>query len=329
MKKIPALRATLRSPAFILCALCALTLFWSYLGTFAALGRIWWKSPQYSHGFLVPAFAAAILWMRWGQFRAELAKPSNWGLPFIVLGGAIRLAGGFFYFPWLDELSLIPTLVGLALLLGGWHALQWSWPAIGFLVFMLPLPFVVETWLSDPLQVFATQASTYVLQTLGFPALSQGNIIILNDSKIGVEEACNGLGMLDVFLAASTAWAFMMKRPLWEKGLVMVSGVPIALIANVMRITATGVLCEWAGSHFAITVFHDWWGWLMMPLALALLWLETRLLSWLVAAPTAMKPASPTVLVPGLPVEIRARTENRPGIPPRMHNQAAMRGIRP
>src|SRR6185295_15946667 len=99
----------------------------------------------------------------------------------------------------------------------------WCWPAVAFLAFMLPLPFVLEVALAGRLQSFATFASTYVLQTLGFPALSEGNVIIVNESKIGVAEACNGLGMPVVFFALSTALAFVIVRPLWEKILVLLS----------------------------------------------------------------------------------------------------------
>src|SRR5262249_50297625 len=158
----------------------------------------------------------------------------------------------------LDSLSLLPSLVGLCVLLGGWPALRWTWPAIAFLSFMLPLPYVVEGAMAQPLQRLATFASTYTLQTIGFPAVAQGNIVIVNDLRIGVVEACNGLGMLVIFFAISTAVAFVIKRPLWEKVVVVASAVPVALLANVARITTTAVLMETVSPEFGQVVFHDW-----------------------------------------------------------------------
>jgi exosortase len=282
-----------------LCAAVAVAFVWSYWSTFAGLAETWMNNPRYSHGFMVPAFAVLLLWMRRGELKTESVHPSAWGLPLLGVAALIRLTGAYFYFPWLDAVSLLPALAGLSVLLGGTAALRASWPAIGFLAFMLPLPFVVEGALATRLQSFATFSSTYVLQTLGLPALAQGNVITVNETKIGVAEACNGLGMLMSFFAISTALAFILSRPLWEKILIVLSAVPVALIANIARITVTGLFGEWFGTQFALKVFHDWSAWLMMPLlALVLLWLELKLLAWLVAVPraqVAVKPVIPTI----------------------------------
>src|SRR5262249_35685267 len=152
--------------------------------------------------------------------------------------------------------------------------LRWSWPAIAFLVFMLPLPFRVEVALSHPLQRVATYLSTYALQTLGFAAVSEGNIIILDNVRIGVVEACNGLGMLVTFVAMTTATVLIVRRSWIETVLILLSAIPIALLANVLRITTTGILHAEVGGQIGDIVFHDLAGWLMMPIALCLLWLE-------------------------------------------------------
>ena len=57
-----------------------------------------------------------------------------------------------------------------------------------------------------------------------------------------------------------------------------------------VRITATGVLYTAAGAGWAEAVFHDLSGWLMMPLALGLLWLELQALARIFVEPA---PASP------------------------------------
>src|SRR5262249_53711533 len=126
--------------------------------------------------------------------------------------------------------------------------------------------------------------------TIGFPALAEGNVVVLSESRIGVVEACNGLGMLVLFFAVSTALALVIRRPLWEKLVIVASAVPGALIANVTRSPVTAVLSETVGAEFAKTVFHEWAGWLMMPFALLLLWLELRLISWFLVIPQVSEP---------------------------------------
>jgi exosortase len=144
---------------------------------------------------------------------------------------------------------------------------------------MLPLPYFLEVSLAHRLQRLATLASTYGLQTLGLAAIAEGNVIIMSEARIGVVEACSGLGMLVTFFAEATAVAMLIRRSILEKLLIVASAVPIALTVNVIRIMVTGIVAETAGESAADRV-HDLAGWFLMPtLALALLWLELAILS--------------------------------------------------
>lgn len=184
---------------------------------------------------------------------------------------------------WFDLLSILPFVAGVFLLAGGWHAIRWTWPAIAFLTFMLPLPYSLEVALRDPLRKIGTKVSTYVMQTIGLPAIAEGNVIVVGDARIGVTEACSGMSMLMVFFAFSTAMAlFIRERPIWEKLLVVASAVPIAIIANVTRITVTGILYATGFAEIADAFFHDFAGWMMIPLAFAILSIELMLASRIV-----------------------------------------------
>jgi exosortase len=285
------------------------SLAWAYWPTLTAMADKWWTDPQYSHGFLVPAFAAYLLWHRRQLLPATLASPSFCGLLLVGLGLGMHLVGAYIYFDALAMASLLPVLAGLALCYGGWPMLRWSWPSIGFLMFMLPLPFRVEVTLSHPLQRLATICSTYVLQTLGLAAVAEGNIIILDNARIGVIEACNGLGMLVTFFAMATATVLVVRRPVIESALVILSAIPIALAANVVRITVTGICHELVSGDAANIVFHDLAGWLMMPLALSMLWLELRLFA-LLLIDTDLEGLPQLGL--GVPVRLAAKTDAAP-----------------
>jgi exosortase len=251
---------------------------WAYWPALTEAAERWARDPQYSHGYLVPAFAALLLWLRRGKLTATALRPSWWGLALLGAAGVLRLAGTFFHFEWFDPISLLPSLAGALLLVAGWAYLRWAWPSIAFLFFMIPLPYNVSKQMAGPLQRIATEASTFLLQVLGLPAIAERNVILLNEVELGVVEACSGLRMLVVFFALSTAVALLMRKPLWERLLVCASAIPIALLTNLLRITATGVLYETAGKEIAEAVFHDLAGWLMMPLALGFLGLELKLL---------------------------------------------------
>lgn len=263
----------------------ALALLWAFWPSLLEMAGRWRHDPQYAHGYLVPGFAAALLWLRRDRLAAGRLEPSWWGAPVLAGGIAMRLGGAYFHYVWIDAISILPCLAGLWLLIGGRTAWRWGWPAIAFLAFMVPLPFRLSLMMAGPLQRLATISSTFMLQTLGMPAVADGNVILLNEVELNVVEACSGLRMLVVFFAFATAVALIVKRPLWEKLLLVVSAIPIALVVNVVRITATGVLFETVSSQAAKLVFHDLAGWLMMPVALVLLGLELQLLKRLVIEP--------------------------------------------
>jgi exosortase len=271
-------------------ALPALALTWAYWTTLVDVSSRWSHDPQYSHGYLVPVFAAVLLWLRRDSCPADGPRPSWWGLPLLAFGITLRLVGTYYYYVWLDPISLVPTLMGACLMIGGKPMIRWAWPSIVFLTFMIPLPFRASTWLSGPLQSLATICSTFALQTLGLPAIAEGNTILLDDKELGIVEACSGLRMLVVFFALSTGMALVIKRRLWEKLLIVASAAPIALVANVLRITATGVLYQMGNSEAAEKFFHDLAGWFMMPLALAMLGLVLFLLSRLLIEPSDAGP---------------------------------------
>lgn len=254
-------------------------LAWAYWPTLRLMADRWAYDPRYAHGYLVPAFALVLLWLRRDRLACVELRPSWWGAVIIAIAAGVRMAGAYVYNDWLDAASLVLSLAGVAALAGGRPALRWSWPAVAFLLFMVPLPFRLELALGWPLQRVATIASAYTLQTLGFAALGEGNIIQMTSSTIGVVEACSGLSMMILFFALATGVVMLIDRPLLDKLIIVASAIPIALIVNILRIVVTGVLNETVGEKVGDVVFHDLAGWLMMPTALLLLGVELWFLS--------------------------------------------------
>jgi exosortase len=269
VRRIGSRQAVIVSALVIVC-------LWVYWGTLRQLVRTWWIDPQYSHGYLVPVFALALCYFR--RDRLKNLQPSAWAIALLAAGIGLRMLAAYFYLTWLDQVSLLPIVGAICLAVGGWPLLDCAWPGIAFLLFMIPLPGRLEGVLSDPLQRIATIGSTNVLQTLGFFAESEGNVIRLSTEDLGVVDACKGLHMLVVFFALSTGVAIISTRPLYQRAIVILSAIPIALLCNILRIAVTGVLYETTNPKLADLVFHDVAGWLMIPLALGFLALEFWLL---------------------------------------------------
>ena len=251
----------------------------AYLDTFS-LVKDEWSNPLYSHGYIVPIFAIGLLWLRFQPFR-PVPLVERWaGLAILVAGLVLRLGGVYMTMMPVDRYSFVIAVFGLFMLVGGWHTIRWSWPAMLFLFFMFPLPSWLEHNILWRLQGLASVVSTFVLQTMGVAAFRQGNVISVPGADLNIADACSGLRMLTIFGALALAMVFLIERPWWDKFIILLSAVPIALIVNIIRITVTGLLYMAVGpeNEFAKKLGHDWAGFFMMPLALGFLWIELQIL---------------------------------------------------
>ncbi len=281
-----------------------LLLVLAYWDTFS-LVKEEWANPLYSHGYIVPIISLALLWLRYQPFRPVPTSERWLGLGIFVLGLAARQLGVYMTMNPLDRYSFLISIVGVFMLVGGFHSIRWAWPALIFLVFMMPLPSILEHNILWRLQTLASVCSTFILQTMGIAAFRQGNLISVPGADLNIADACSGLRMLTIFLALAVAMVFLVERPWWDKFIILLSAVPIALIVNVIRITMTGLLFMAVGSEneFAHKLGHDWAGYFMMPMALGFLWLELQILERL-TVPVNVAQFKP---VGGRPTAIPAR----------------------
>ena len=263
---------------WLVLALVALCLI--YKDVFVSLSNVWSNNADYSHGYLVPIFAAYILWSNRGSLHRSnegnsenVLSNSGLALGASLLGAGLlmRLAGIYMRIQTLEGISIVPFILGAITILYGRRAARWGAPAVLFLLFMIPLPGILSGQLSGLLQTIATQVSTFSFQTLGIPAFAEGNVITLSKGQIGVAEACSGLRMLYAFFALTVGACMMINRTWTEKVVIGLSAIPIAIVANCIRIIATGIAFEYFDPEIAEHVFHDVAGWLMMPLGFAIL----------------------------------------------------------
>jgi len=244
---------------------------WSYWPTLVSLVDTWNKVPDYGHGYLVAPLAVLFLWVRRDRMPAvapELAWP---GLLLVALSVVMRIAGAWYYFDSLDGWSILPWVAGVIWLFLGRAYLWWALPSVVFLLFMVRLPFRVELGLSLRLQNIATTLSVWVLQLLGQPALAEGHTIHLdNNVTLEVEQACSGLRIFIGIGALAYAYVVIVRRSWWEKAVLVLSVIPIALIANATRVVATGLLFRYVSGEAAKKFSHDVAGLVMIPFAAGL-----------------------------------------------------------
>jgi len=279
---------TTRTPMWPLAVLSAL-LVWAYLPMLSVFADKWLNDPQYSHGLLVPFFSAYLIRRAWRSGTFTPKPLPIIGCVLLMASLAMRVVAGSMLFHQLDAASLLLALTAIILAAGGWPLLKRTGPAIGFLIFMIPLPYELERNVGQPLKTTATVCSTFLLQTLGQPALRDGNLILIDEVRLGVVDACSGLKMLMTFAAFSIGAVVLMDRTRFEKFMIVLGIVPIAIAANVLRITATGLSYVVFTNKETTEFLHDLHGWLMMPVGLALLGLELWVLTRLIVEPEVAK----------------------------------------
>jgi exosortase len=268
----------------------ALVLAVAYAPNLGELGRVWRDDDNYQHGFLVVPIALFILWRRlveipWAE-PLEVASTPWWGWGLLAVILAVRALAYEWSFQWVETATILPAVACLAWAFGGRPLLFRAWPAILFLVFMLPLPTSVNGMIALPLQRVAATGSYILLQLSGFWVIQEGNVLKLTTPfgmrSLDVALACSGLKMLMTLAATVTATIMLLPLPRWKRLVLLASAVPIALISNISRIVTTGWCYYYIegerGTHWA----HDISGWMMMPLALIMVGLELKILSWLV-----------------------------------------------
>jgi exosortase len=244
-----------------------LVCIWSYWGTFLELMASWMREADYSHGFLVGPIAVFLLWIRRDQRPGSAPLPAWPGLVLMAASIGVRLWGARLVTDSADGYSLILWTCGAVWAWAGWPWLRWSLPVILFLVFMVPLPYRVETWLSVPLQHVAAVVSATMLQMFGQPAFAYGTTILLGEQVLSVERECSGLRIFVGIFALAFAYLIAARRELWENTLLIASIVPVALLANSTRIVVSGLLFQFVSSAAAKRFSHDFAGWLMILLA--------------------------------------------------------------
>jgi len=244
---------------------------WSYWSTLVWMESQWRTEPDYSHGYLIIPLAFVLLYSRWNTFPG-LSRRISWaGAGLVLFAGFLRVFASFSYMDFLDGWSIVPWVAGAVWMLAGRTTMIWALPAIAFLVLLVPLPFQLESMLSGSLQSSVTLISTGVLRILGFPAIAEGNTIWVGEKQMLVEEACSGLRIFVGMGAFAFFWASMAQRAWIDKVVILFSALPMAIVANTIRVVLTCCSFYWFSDTWARRL-HDGAGILMIFIAGGLLW---------------------------------------------------------
>jgi len=245
-----------------------------YRRDFGEMSKLWTEDPSWSHGFLVPVFAAFFVYLQWDTLKRLPVKGSLWGLVLLVFAvttHVLFLVTGQLH---MSDMSLLIVGFGLVLFLLGVEHLKVLWMPIGFLVFMIPVPSALYVQLTRPMQYIAAEAGVRSLPIFGITAERQATqVMILVGGKwesLTVVEACSGMRMLMAFVAIAVALAYTTSRPMGQKLFLAACAIPIAIVCNALRVTIIGLLFATTNPEYAHGSTHEYIGLLMLGPAMAM-----------------------------------------------------------
>lgn len=244
---------------------------WLYVPIILRLVRQWWADPNFSHGFFVPVFSAFILWQNRARLQEIHRKPSTWGLPIILASLAMLVVGIFGAELFLSRVSLIVLISGLVIFFLGWAIFRAVLFPLFFLVLMVPIPAIVFSQITLPLQILASKLAAWTLPAFGVPVLREGNIINLPAMPLEVAQACSGIRSLMSLMTLAIMYGYLMERRTWIRIALTLASVPIAVAANALRIVGTGLIVQYWDPDKAEGFFHLFSGWLVFVVSLLML----------------------------------------------------------
>jgi exosortase len=189
----------------------------------------------------------------------------------IILSVLLHLAGTIGAEDYLPRFSFPLMLSGLTLFFGGWRWLRVLALPIWFFLLAIPIPTVVFNQITFPLQLIASDYATWVIHKFGIPAVRMGNQIELANMTLQVVEACSGIRSLMTLATLGVTWAYFGEKIWWRRAIIVLSVVPIAILANAARVAGTGILAYHYGPQAAEGFMHTFSGWLIFVVALLLL----------------------------------------------------------
>jgi exosortase len=234
--------------------------FAAFIPVYPSLFHTWINHSDNSQCLFAPLFAAYFVFLKREQLKVAPMANSDWGGLILILSMAFYLlsfAGGIAV---LARVTIVTSLIGLVLFTLGKEVFKiLSFPLL-ILFFMVPVPDSILGLVSFPLQLFATNISTFLLQGLSVPAYQEGNMVYFAETQLEIAEACSGIRSIMSFTMISFIFAYFLDKSWWKRVVFIVSAIPLALLVNIIRITSTGVLANKYGAKVALGFLHEFSG---------------------------------------------------------------------
>jgi exosortase B len=251
-----------------------------YIPTYYDLSQTEWTKEENAHG---PMILIAVAYFFWRQRETFLASPQQTRT---VIGGILLGFGLVLYAIGRPQEILsfeigsqIPVLLGTLLMTLGTRAALAVWFPLFFFLFMIPLPGSFVDTLTEPLKEQISNLVTNSLYALGYPIARSGVVLTIGPYELLVADACSGLHSMFSLSAMGLLYLYLLHQPSKIKNAVIIASIlPIAFIANVIRVIVLVLVTYHFGDAAGQGFLHGFAGIILFAAALLLLFILDGLL---------------------------------------------------
>lgn len=250
-----------------------------YVPTFSDLARTHWGQDDYAHG---PIILAIIIWLIWDRRQVLLAAADRTapvpGIALLVFGLLLYVVGRAHEVIVFEVGALAPILAGTLLSMRGWPALRALWFMVLFIVYLVPLPGTFVEALTLPMKDSVSELAMQIIYAAGYPIARAGVILTIGQYQLLVADACAGLNSMFSLSAVGLLYLYLMRRKSWlHNALILVSLIPVAFSANVLRVIILVLVTYHFGDATGQGFIHGLSGLMLFGIAL----ISVLLLDWL------------------------------------------------
>ncbi len=278
-KRLPEARGATPTPPWWQGGVLFALLLWLYGPILWRLASQWFSDKNFSHGIFVPIFALFVVWQERTALSKVVRAPSWTGIPILICGLAVLVLGVLGAELFFSRSSLLLVIAGLIILFWGWPIFRTVLFPWACLILMIPIPAIIFQKVTFPMQIFATKIAASLLPLAGVPVYREGNIINLPAMPLEVVQACSGIRSLLSLVTLAIIYGYLLDRRKSIRILLAISAVPIAILANSLRIVGTGLLVQYWDPDKAEGFYHTFQGLLIFVVSLVMLFIVHRVAS--------------------------------------------------
>ena len=276
---------TLAPRASALDALAALKVWWPvilgllalYVPTYWMLAHGLWNEEDHAHGPIVLAVTLFLIW----QKRDALVQAGSPGRAEAAIGWTLLVIGLLAYalgrsqdILLFEVGSQIPVILGALLITLGTKAARALWFALFFLLFMIPLPGFIVDAATGPLKEYISVIAEHVLYAAGYPIARVGVTLTVGQYQLLVADACSGLHSMFSLSAMGLLYLYLMQRTSVARNLIIMAAIiPIAFVANVIRVMVLILVTYHMGDEAGQGFLHGFAGIMLFIVGLLFLFL--------------------------------------------------------